>query len=123
MADLEILDAGGDGDGPVDSQRGRAAYSAAEKAFDQYTERASATQRGREFADSEKEQRLRFQEALNQLHINHVANLNAISGILLASAATANDGGMNTLISALAEQMAKNSGVTPPVTVAPVKGQ
>lgn len=108
--------------GQVDSQRGRAAYSAAEKAHDQYSERATATQKGREYNDSERELRLRFSEQLQNQYLTHQANLNSVTVMLLASAATSNDGGMATLVSALAEQMAKNAGNTPPVTVLPVKG-
>jgi hypothetical protein len=119
--------------GQIDSQRGRGAYSAAEKAFDQSTERATATQRGREFGDSEKERAGRQQEAMFQLQINHQSNLNGLQSAFvaalqavmvmgLASQATNNDSQSASLVGAVAEVLSKTAGVTPPVTVNPVKG-
>lgn len=109
--------------GTVDTERGRAAYSSAEKAYSQFGEQAYATQHGREHQQSLEAENLRLTTMLNSAHAAQVISLNTITNILFVTAATANGGNDTSFISALAEQMAKNGGNTPPVTVAPVKGE
>lgn len=131
--ELESDDQAADRPGQVDSQRGRGAYSAAEKAYDASSERATAKQHGREHGDSEKsailsqQQRsfdlsLNYQATVNALQTNFINALQVVQVLALASQATSNDSGSNSLVSAIGEIMSKTAGVTPPVTVVPVKG-